>query len=35
MRLAVLSAPRRQQDALVRWGRDGVARIEGFYAGDD
>ena len=20
---------------LVRWGRDAVARIEGFYAGDD
>jgi hypothetical protein len=24
-----------EQDALVRWGRDAVARIEGFYAGDD
>jgi hypothetical protein len=24
-----------RQDELVRWGRDAVARIEGFYAGDD
>jgi hypothetical protein len=24
-----------QQDELARWGRDAVARIEGFYAGDD
>jgi hypothetical protein len=24
-----------RQEELVRWGRDAVARIEGFYAGDD
>jgi rubrerythrin len=24
-----------EQEELVRWGRDAVARIEGFYAGDD
>jgi hypothetical protein len=24
-----------EQDDLIRWGRDAVARIEGFYAGDD
>ena len=24
-----------RQDELVRWGREAVARIEGFYAGDD
>src|SRR5215211_7226663 len=24
-----------KQDELIRWGRDAVARIEGFYAGDD
>jgi hypothetical protein len=24
-----------EQGELVRWGRDAVARIEGFYAGDD
>jgi hypothetical protein len=28
-------ADARQQEELVRWGRDAVARIEGFYAGDD
>jgi hypothetical protein len=24
-----------QQEELVRWGREAVARIEGFYAGSD
>ena len=24
-----------QQAALVRWGREAVAHIEGFYAGDE
>jgi hypothetical protein len=42
VRAASRRAPRRskladaeQQEELVRWGRDAVARIEGFYAGDD
>jgi hypothetical protein len=29
-----LADPDRERD-LVRWGREAVARIEGFYAGDD
>src|SRR4051794_22736054 len=29
-----LAGPERQEE-LVRWGRDAVARIEGFYAGED